>query len=203
MTDKIDEYISAKLQACAINFDYYICLLFDNKYKVSDEVALTIQFSPLTPNQRQELKDNQHIQTNIKNFLAEFENNLDNNTLDNQRYAYRVLYVPVAAKRKGQADCVYEFISPDSKLANNLKTNYRIIKETEKRKYLPSDIVKIINEKGYIKFNMTKHTNLWKAKDAKNPKFNYGTKVAKTWYWYENWVKEVEDYCMIHAKELK
>ncbi len=28
MTNRIDEYLSAKLQACAINFDYYITLLF-------------------------------------------------------------------------------------------------------------------------------------------------------------------------------
>ena len=31
MTDKIDEFLSAKLQACAINFDYYICKLFGEK----------------------------------------------------------------------------------------------------------------------------------------------------------------------------
>lgn len=46
MTDKIDEYLSAKLQACAINFDYYICKLFGNKYNLSKELSLAIQFSP-------------------------------------------------------------------------------------------------------------------------------------------------------------
>ena len=47
MTNKIDEYISAKLQACAINYDYYIKKLFGDKYAINDSLALTIQFSPL------------------------------------------------------------------------------------------------------------------------------------------------------------
>ena len=47
MTDKIDEFLSAKLQACAINFDYYICKLFGEKYNLSKELSLAIQFSPL------------------------------------------------------------------------------------------------------------------------------------------------------------
>lgn len=36
---------------------------------------------------------------------------------------------------------------------------------------------------------------LWKAKDAKNKKYNYGVKVSKQWYWYENWIDVVRDYC--------
>lgn len=33
------------------------------------------------------------------------------------------------------------------------------------------------------------------AKDAKNKKYNYGVKVSKQWYWYENWLDVVRDYC--------
>lgn len=48
MTNKIDEFISAKLQACALNFDFYICKLFGDRYNLSKELSLAIQFSPLT-----------------------------------------------------------------------------------------------------------------------------------------------------------
>ena len=74
MTDKIDEFLSAKLQACAINFDYYICKLFGEKYNLSKELSLAIQFSPLSPEQRDNLQDNVHITTNIRNFVVDFEN---------------------------------------------------------------------------------------------------------------------------------
>lgn len=53
-----------------------------------------------------------------------------------------------------------------------------------------------MNEEGYSTFSMYYHTQLWKSKDAKNKKYNYGVKVSKQWYWYENWVNEVRDYCI-------
>ena len=87
MTDKIDEFLSAKLQACAINFDYYICKLFGEKYNLSKELSLAIQFSPLSPEQRDNLQDNVHITTNIRNFVVDFENVLSDEALRSSRYA--------------------------------------------------------------------------------------------------------------------
>ena len=199
MTNKIDEYISAKLQACAINFDYYIIKLFGEKYKLSGELALTIQFSPLTPDQSDSLQDNPHLTSNIKNFVCEFEENLPEETIKSDKYAYRILFVPIAANRAKQADQVVEFVKPDSEVANEI--DRILIKETEKPKYLPGQIVALMKEKGYEHFSIHKHTDLWKNRNAKkNSKF--GTKVAKTWYWYEPWVDEVEKYCREHKDEL-
>ena len=203
MTDKIDEYLSAKLQACAINFDFYITKLFGNKYNLSKELSLAIQFSPLSPEQRDNLRDNLHITTNVRNFVVDFENVLSEEALRSSRYAYRVLFVPINAKRQGQADQVVEFVKSDSPLAEGLEKAYAVIKETEKRKYLPNGIVKLMKSKGYDKFSINKHTELWKARDAKNPKFSYGVLVANTWYWYESWVLEVEKYCEAHKDELR
>lgn len=87
MTDKIDEFLSAKLQACAINFDFYICKLLGSKYNLSKELSLAIQFSPLSPEQWDNLHDNLHITTNIKNFVADFENVLSDEALRSSRYA--------------------------------------------------------------------------------------------------------------------
>jgi len=199
MTDKIDEYISAKLQACAINFDYYITELFGDKYKLSEELALSIQFSPVTPEQTAGLRDNPHLTTNIKNFVCEFEGDLPEETIKSSKYAYRILYVPIVANRMGQADRVVEFVKPDSELAGEI--DKILIKETEKPKYLPSQIVQLMKEKGYTRFSITKHTELWKGKDAKrNSKF--GTQIAITWYWYQPWVDEVEKYCREHKDRL-
>ena len=203
MTDKIDEFISAKLQACAINFDYYITTLFGEKYSLGKELALAIQFSPLTPVQRDAMRDNPHITTNVRNFVVDFEENLPEESLRSSRYAYRVLFVPINAKREGQADQVVEFVKSDSPLAQNLDKHYTVLKETEKPKYLAKAIVGMMQKKGYGKFTVNKHTALWKSKDAKNPKHAYGTQIASTWYWYDKWVQEVEKYCSQHEEELK
>ena len=119
------------------------------------------------------------------------------------RYAYRVLFVPINAKRQGQADQVVEFIKSDSPLAEGLEKTYAVIKETEKKKYLPGEIVRLMKNKGYDKFSINKHTELWKSHDAKNPKFSYGVSIANTWYWYETWVHKVEENCEAHKNELK
>ena len=42
----------------------------------------------------------------------------------------------------------------------------------------------------------------WKKHDGKNTSKGYGTMVVKTWYWYENWLKEVEKYCQEHKGEF-
>lgn len=203
MTDKIDEFISAKLQACAINFDFYITTLFGEKYSLGKELALAIQFSPLTPAQRDSMRDNPHITTNVRNFIVDFEENLPDEAIRSSRYAYRVLFVPINAKREGQADQVIEFIRSDSPLAQDLDKTYAVLKETEKPKYLPNKIVSLMQARGYSKFNIRKHTVLWKSKDAKNPKHGYGIEIANTWYWYEKWLQEVISYCQQHEEELK
>ena len=139
--------MSAKLQACALNFDYYICKLFGDKYNLSKELSLAIQFSPLTPEQRDMLHDNMHITSNVKNFVVDFENVLSEETLASSRYAYHVLSVSINAK-KGQADQVVEFITSDSPLAEGIEKTYAVLEETEKRKYLPNEIVYLMKEKG-------------------------------------------------------
>lgn len=195
MTNKIDEYLSAKIHACAINFDYYISFLFGKKYTLSDELALTIQFSPLKPQQREEITGNNHIVTNVKNFISEYEDNLSPDSLQNSRYAYRVLFVPVNAKRKGQADKVIEFVDSNSPLAENLEKSYAVLTETEKKKYRPGEIVSEMNSLGYTKFSIYKHTELWKSRDARNQKYNYGVCISGTWYWYQSWFNIVKEYC--------
>lgn len=203
MTNRIDEYLSAKLQAAAINYDYYITKLFGNRYSINDKLSLAIQFSPLSPEQKDELINNEHIISNVKNFVTEYENAIPEEVLTSARYAYRVLFIPINAKRKGQADRVVEFIKSDSPLAEGIKKEYAYIKETEKKKYLPSQIVKMMNNEGYLKFSMYHHTELWKSTDSKNPEKHFGVPVANTWYWYESWVEYVRNHCKQNEEKYK
>ena len=203
MTRRVDEFLSAKLQACAINFDYYIVKLFGEKYGLNKDLSLAIQFSPLSPEQREELQDNQHILSNVKNFVVDFESKLSDEALKSSRYAYRVLFVPITAKREGQADKVVEFIRSDSPLAEGMEKAYEYIKETEKPKFRPKEIVDMMKAEGFSKFTINKHTDLWKEKDAKNKKYSYGTEVSGTWYWYNTWVEIVRNFCKEHKRELE
>ncbi len=57
--------------------------------------------------------------------------------------------------------------------------------------------------KGFKKFGYHQHTTLWKQLNAKEDGKGFGVLVAGFWYWYDNWIKEVEKYCEEHQAELQ
>lgn len=200
MTDKIDQYLCAKLQACVLNYDFYVGELFGQAQRISNEAGLVIQFSPISPDQTKQLLDNKSLMPNIYNYISEYESELSPDEVKNSRYAYRLVFTPVGVNKAGQADKVIRFIRADSPQAEGKNPHYTLIKETEKPKYLPSEIVHIMKEEGYAWFSITIHTDLWKEKDAKNPNFAYGVQVSKSWYWYDNWLQEVRKFCELRGR---
>ena len=86
-------------------------------------------------------------------------------------------------------------------MAKNISKEYRIQKEVEKPKYLPSDVVRIAQEAGFTSFTIRRHTDLWKKEEAKNPGKGYGIMVSKQWYWYQRWVDFVLQYLRDMAPE--
>ena len=49
------------------------------------------------------------------------------------------------------------------------------VKETEKTKYRPKQIVDMMKEEGYKGFTMHQHTELWQALNAKMPEGKFGS----------------------------
>ena len=95
------------------------------------------------------------------------------------------------AKRKGQADRVIEFIDPKSELAKSISREYWVKEETEKPKFLPTQVIRRVRAAGFKGFGMHQHTLFWREHDGKNPANGFGVMVVKTWYWYENWIAYV------------
>lgn len=201
MTKRIDDYISAKLQACSINYDYYLRTLFGDKYSLSKELSISIQFSSINPAQEEALRENPKMNKNIKNFISSFEKNLSITDFENPRYAYRVLYSQINSNRVGQADNVIEFVKPGSETSKNISAV--LVKTTEKTKYSATLIIEEVHNLGLRKFNMFHHTKLWKEKDAKNPNKSYGVMVIKRWLWYQSWLDLVLDHCKKNAKDYQ
>lgn len=194
MTTRIDDYLSAKFQACCINFHHYLRKLF-KKEVFGTNLSFSLQFSALSSEQISIMNNSQNMPNNITTYLASFEDTMTSEDYNNTAFAYRVIFVPKTVNRKGQADSVIEFISADSEMAKGLNKQYVVVKDREKNKYLPTDICKKMNELGYKKFNMHHHTELWKSVEAKKSEKNFGVQVVKTWYWYESWLNFVKEFC--------
>jgi uncharacterized protein DUF3644 len=185
----LDSYLSARYQACALNFNYYLKKLHGETYGMDENLALSLQFAELDYGQAQVIKDKEDlIPQEIKSYVAAFDNGLSIPEIESDRFAYRLLFTKVVAKRKGQADRVIEFLDPKSELAQGISKEYWVKEEKEKPKLSATDIVRKVREAGYKDFGMHQHVLFWRKHDAKNPSRNFGTTVVKTWYWYENWL---------------
>ena len=195
MTTRIDDLLSARFQACCINYHEAIALLFGEEYGIAKFLAVSLQFSSLTRQQVETLDDHAGLPANIKKYIEGFDGDLAEGVFDSTKFAYRVIFVPKTANHPNQADQVITFVKQDSDLAKTVNASYAVIKETEKQKWLPSEIVKKLKAEGFPKFSMTVHTELWKSLDAKNSAKGFGVQVAKTWYWYDAWLTEVRKYC--------
>lgn len=195
MTTRIDDFLSARFQACCLNYNHYIKELFGNRYGIDRDLTFSLQFSSISDEQVDLLGKAVDLPNHIKSYIDEFDDGLTEEEFNNPNFAYRILFVPKTANRKGQADKVIEFIRADSNLADNINAEYTVIKETERPKTRPSLIVESMRSEGFRRFNMHHHTTLWKSMDARNPGKGYGINVAGMWYWYERWVDVVRKHC--------
>ncbi|HPE09696.1 MAG TPA: DUF3644 domain-containing protein [Saprospiraceae bacterium] len=195
MTTRIDDFLSARFQACCLNYNHYIKKLFGDEFGIDKHLSFSLQFSSISDNHAKQLNEFSELPQNIGSYINDFDNSVSDDEFNNPQYSYRVLYVPKTANKKGQADKVIEFIPANTPEAEGLNKEYVLIKDREKPKYLPKQVVDKMKLKGYKKFGMQHHTKFWQSLNAKDEVKGFGVKVANTWYWYENWLQEVEQYC--------
>ena len=192
MTKNIDHSFTAKFQACCLNFNKYAKELFGDKHGIDKLLPISLQFSCFDIDQVNSLKKEEELLKNIKTAITEFESNMGESEYNNPSYAYRVIFVRKLCNKKTNTDKAIQFVNEGVKGTPKGKI---YIKETEKKKYLPSYIVadmKKINPA----FTMHTHTKLWKEKNAKDKSKGYGILIGKTWYWYESWYNIVRTHCM-------
>ncbi len=203
MTSRLDASLSAKFQACCLNYNEYVKKLFGDKQGIDKHLAFSLQFSSISRGQAASMPPPGTMPSHIRAFVEGFEDGLSEGEFNSSRYAYRVLFVAKTANRKGQADEVIEFVKADSSLAADVNKAYTVIKEIERPKHLPSGIVKLIKQEGFQHFTIQDHTNLWRASDAKVASKGFGVQVEKAWYWYDSWVGFVQKHCEDNAGKYK
>lgn len=187
-TNRIDDLLSAKLQACCINFNDVIKALFGKEFALEKRLPIALQFVTFDGAQRASLIGAElpmHIATAMDNFHSA----LTEDEQKDPKFRYRVAFVPKVTGKPSKADLAVEFIKPGTPEAEAVERV--LLKEVERPKFLPSEIVAKVKAAGYPTFNMHDHTLLAKLLDGRTPGKGYGVMVAKTWYWYENWFEKV------------
>src|SRR3989339_449487 len=195
MTTKIDDLLSARFQACCLNFNMYLKKLFGDKFGIEKYLSFSLQFSSLDEKQVSQLRDYADLPKNISAYIGYFDENLPEKEFNDSKFSYRVLFVPKTVNRKGQADRVIEFVDPKSPMTQGLSKVYWATKDREKPKHLPSKIVREMQELGYKNFKQYQHTKLWQKVNGKNPAKGYGVQIEKTWYCNDSWFEYVKNHC--------
>ena len=204
MTNRLDEHLSARFQACCLNYNDAIKAIFGDEHGIDKHLAFSLQFSSITTEQLSTLRDADGLPANIEAFINAFDSELSEAEFNDPRFSYRVLFIPKTVNHKGQADKVIEFIKANSDLARDINKQYAVIKETEKTKYLPKQVVQKMKDEGYPKFRLHDHTLLWKSLDAKNSSKGLGAEVADgAWYWYDSWIDVVRGHCINNASRYQ
>ncbi len=201
MTRRIDDQLSAKFQAAALNFNNTIKKLLGPQFSLDAEQAFSIQFSGISELTAKELLAQSDLPQNLHSYIVQFENRLSQAEYDDPRFSYRVAFVRKTTNSKTGADKVVEFIPSGSDAATQV--NKVFLKETERKKFRPGSIVKQMKAEGFPRFNMQHHTDLWRAKDARNPIHQYGVAVEGTWFWYESWIHEIRKHCEANILKYK
>ena len=94
ITTRIDDYLSARFQACCLNYNKYIKELFDPKLGIDKYLSFSLQFSSINEEQANQLREFSDLPKNIASYISCYDADIPNNEYNDIRYSYRVLYVP-------------------------------------------------------------------------------------------------------------
>ena len=196
MTIDLDNWLSGRYQACALNYNNYLKKLFGDHLSLDKLLSFSIQFSELTPKSQSGQGPADRVPKQLREYIADFDAGLNHDEYNDPRFSYRMLFKRKLVNRPGQADKVIEFIDPKSDLAKTIDKEYWVKKETERPKYRPTDVVAAVNKAGFPNYRVgCEHLRMWKREDAKNPSKGYGVDVQGLWYWYESWVDRCIQLC--------
>lgn len=193
----VDERLSSRYLACCLNYERFICQLFGERHSLGTAAAFTLQFRDLKA-VRVKKESVARMSSQVAKFVHQFDTDLSDEELTSTHFQCKLRLQPVSANRAGQADEIIEFVQFDSEFARDGDEERRqvIFKDREINKYRPGTIVKMMNEEGYPRFNVSHHTRLWQKLEARKPGKGFGMEIEKQWYWYDRWLEEVREHCL-------
>ena len=183
----IQRFLEPKFQACALNFNRTLCKWFGDGFDISENLSIAIMFGELDLQLNSEVPDKSDLPAIIQTANLAVEEHIDSDTFNDPRYSYRVHVIPRTINNRNKADQIAYYSAAGSEME-------MAIREVERQKYLPSDIVKIANDAGYGT-NMHKFVTFWKSLDPdQNSGRGYGVRISKQWYWYQSMLDAFMDH---------
>jgi len=202
-TNRIDDQVSAKLQACCLNFNDAIKSWFGDRYGLEHRLPIALQFVTFSSDQRLALKRASALPPHIATMMDAFHERLDEDQQADPAFAYRVAFVPKVGARASSADLAVEFIRAETAEAQEI--NRVLLKEVNRRRYTPTEVWQRMQAEGYPRFNRARHTELWQQLAAKDAAKGFGQAgdYRNTWVWFDSWLDRVRADCQEHVERYQ
>jgi hypothetical protein len=196
LSDNVDRYLEPKFQACALNFDYWMCEWFGEACSIANELAFAIQFAEISLRSNREIVGDKGLPDVIRAVNELIEKDMAVEDYNDPRYSYRVFVVPRTINNPAKADEAVVFASQGSAIE-------MAIREVERPKYTAKQIVEKMKSEGFNEFTLFGKGGFvatWKEMDAKQPSKGLGVSIAGQWFWYDKMVGEVRAYLTVQAE---
>ena len=189
-TGSIDAKSASRLQAAALNFNAFLTKHFGGAHRIDTDFGVAIQMSSFSHDQAKQLYSAVGLEKKLEALLDDMDTHVSNEIRSDTKFAFKVIFVEQACNHLVQADQVVNFIRSGTQDAEDIQRV--LIREIERPKYKPGQIVAAMQNRGFYDFNLHQHTLLWRKYDAKDPKKGYGVHMAdKQWYFYDKWLTTV------------
>jgi hypothetical protein len=113
MTNQLDEHLSARFQACCLNYNDSIKHLFGDEFGIDKHLSFSLQFSAINTDQLEALQNATGLPANIRAFIDAFDSALTEAEFNDPRFAYRGF---LSSTADGACFSFFTNVRPDSQL---------------------------------------------------------------------------------------
>ena len=207
---ELDPALYGECQAMLMNFEDLLVKEFGTDMALLDQVAVSLQFSVLRPNQQKEALHRLQSTAlgDVREYIQTFRAGLAPEILDSSQYSLRVFLIPKLENKPNAADLSVEFVPYDSSSPTDVDHLQRVTTLIRAKKIpvasmglqKPKVVVARVQQALSFKFNMDTHTRCWKhygvrpKRGDKNPEntktdFCIYDEFAQDYGYTEAWVK--------------
>jgi hypothetical protein len=176
---EFDASLYGECQAALMNLEEILVQEFGTKYALTDQLAVSLQFSRVVPEEKQKATKKLVATTarTVKEYIEKFRGGLAGPVLNSMKYSYTVFLVPRVANRANAADAAVQFLKID-------ETNPDEVKRLEnlnvliREKQIPisnlgllkaGEVVAEVKKRAKVEINQNIHTRAWKYYKVRPP----------------------------------
>lgn len=169
-------------QAALLNLETLLVQEFGQRYALSEQLAVSLQFSQILPDEK--LKATKALVSSsaqtVREYVERFRGGLPGPVLNSMKYSFSVFLVPRVANRAGMADVAIQFVKVDEASAEELdrldKLNVLIrekhIPIANLGLFKPGEVVRQLRERIPHRVDIHVHTCAWKHYGVRPPNGN-------------------------------